>query len=73
MHYKEKLNVSVLQNIKSLKLLNLVRRLHVYINIIFMLVDDAVRFTQCQVNQRAMSAAPIRATLFIKQRPLRYQ
>ena len=66
--------MSVLQNIKCPKHLNLVRRLHVYRNIIFILLDDAERFTQCQVNQREMSAIPIRATsLMILTRPVMYK
>jgi hypothetical protein len=66
--------MSVLQNIKCSKHLNLVRRLHVYRNIIFIYLDDAERFTQCQVNQREMSAIPIRAiSLMILTRPVMYK
>jgi len=66
--------MSVLQNVKRSKHLNLLLHLHVYRNIIFILLDDAARFTQCQVNQREMSAIPIRTTsLMILTRPVMYK
>jgi hypothetical protein len=66
--------MSVLQNIKCSKHLNMVRCLHVYRNIGFIFLDDAAPLTQCQVNQREMSAIPIRVTSLMNlTRPVMYK